>query len=120
LKVRVRNSRRFFYPDISIVCGETRFADDEKDVVLNPVVVVEVLSESTAAFDRGKKFQSYQQIESLREYLLVSQDEFVVEHFLRQDDEHWLYTKAGGLEETIALPNVNCQLALKDVYNKVT
>lgn len=58
LKVRVPNSRRFFYPDVSIVCGETQFADDEKDVVLNPVVVVEVLSESTAAFDRGKKFQS--------------------------------------------------------------
>jgi Uma2 family endonuclease len=119
LKVRVPNSRRFFYPDVSIVCGETRFADDEKDVVLNPVVIVEVLSESTAAFDRGKKFQSYQQIESLREYLLVSQDEFVVEHFLRQDDDHWLYTKAGGLDGTIALPTVNCQLALSDVYSKV-
>lgn len=120
LKVRVPNSRRFFYPDVSIVCGETEFADDEKDVVLNPVVVVEVLSESTAAFDRGKKFQSYQQIESLQEYLLVSQDEYVLEHFLRQDGDHWLYTKAGGLEETIALPTVNCQLALKDVYSKVT
>ncbi|HZH30904.1 MAG TPA: Uma2 family endonuclease [Pyrinomonadaceae bacterium] len=120
LKVRVPNSRRFFYPDVSIVCGETQFADDEQDVVLNPIVVVEVLSESTAAFDRGKKFQSYQQIESLREYLLVSQDEYVVEHFLRQDDGHWLYTKAGGLEEAIALPAVKCRLALRDVYNKTT
>ncbi|HEX8422364.1 MAG TPA: Uma2 family endonuclease [Pyrinomonadaceae bacterium] len=120
LKVRVPNSRRFFYPDVSIVCGETQFADDERDVVLNPFVVVEVLSESTAAFDRGKKFQSYQQIESLREYLLVSQDEYVVEHFLRQDDGHWLYTKAGGPDEAIALPTVKCQLALRDVYNKVT
>jgi Uma2 family endonuclease len=120
LKVRVPNSRRFFYPDVSIVCGETLFADDERDVVLNPVIVVEVLSESTAAFDRGKKFQSYQQIESLREYLLVSQDEYVVEHFLRQDAGHWLYTKAGGLEETLALPTVKCQLALSDVYSKVT
>ncbi|HEV2881817.1 MAG TPA: Uma2 family endonuclease [Pyrinomonadaceae bacterium] len=119
LKVRVPNSRRFFYPDVSIVCGETQFADDERDVVLNPVVVVEVLSESTAAFDRGKKFQSYQQIESLREYLLVSQDEHVVEHFLRQDDGHWLYTKAGGLDESLALPTVKCRLALRDVYDKV-
>jgi Uma2 family endonuclease len=120
LKVRVPNSRRFFYPDVSIVCGETQFAGDERDVVLNPIVVVEVLSESTAAFDRGKKFQSYQQIESLWEYLLVSQDEYVVEHFLRQDDEHWLYTKAGGLEEAIALPAVQCRLALRDIYNKMT
>lgn len=120
LKVRVPDSKRFFYPDVSIVCGEIRFADDEQDVVLNPVVVVEVLSESTAAFDRGKKFQSYQQIESLREYLLVSQDEYVVEHFLRQDDGHWLYTKAGGLDEAIALPAVECRLALRDVYSKAT
>jgi Uma2 family endonuclease len=119
LKVRVPDSKRFFYPDVSIVCGEVRFADDERDVVLNPVVVVEVLSDSTAAFDRGKKFQSYQQIESLREYLLVSQDEYVVEHFLRQDDGHWLYTKAGGLDEAIALPVVKCRLALSDVYSKV-
>jgi Uma2 family endonuclease len=119
LKVRVPNSRRFFYPDVSIVCGETLFADDEQDVVLNPVVVVEVLSESTAAFDRGKKFQSYQQIESLQEYLLVSQDEYVVEHFLRQDDGHWLYTKAGGLDEAIALPAVKCRVSLRDVYSKV-
>src|SRR5919206_4091804 len=92
LKVRVPNSRKFFYPDVSVVCGETQFADEERDVVLNPIVVVEVLSESTAAFDRGKKFQSYQQIESLQEYLLVSQDEFVVEHFLRQEGG-WFYTK---------------------------
>jgi Uma2 family endonuclease len=119
LKVRVPNSRRFFYPDVSIVCGETLFADDEQDVVLKPAVVVEVLSDSTAAFDRGKKFQSYQQIESLREYLLVSQDEYVIEHFLRQDDGHWLYTKAGGLDESLALPTVKCQLALSDVYLKV-
>lgn len=119
LKVRVPNSKRFFYPDVSLVCGETQFADDERDVVLNPVVIVEILSDSTAAFDRGKKFQSYQQIESLREYLLVSQDEFVVEHFLRQDDGHWLYTKAGGLDEALALPTVKCRLALSDVYSKV-
>jgi Uma2 family endonuclease len=119
LRVRVPDSRRFFYPDVSIVCGEVQFADDERDVVLKPVVVVEVLSESTAAFDRGKKFQSYQQIESLREYLLVSQDEYVIEHFLRQDNGRWLYTKAGGLDEAIALPAVNCRLALSDVYSKV-
>ena len=120
LKVRVPNSKRFFYPDVSVVCGETQFADDERDVVLNPILVTEVLSESTAAFDRGKKFQSYQQIESLQEYLLVSQDEFVVEHYLRQEDGHWLYTKVSGLDDAITLPNVKCQLSLKDIYNKAT
>jgi Uma2 family endonuclease len=105
---------------VSVVCGETQFADDERDVVLNPILVVEVLSESTAAFDRGKKFQSYQQIESLQEYMLVSQDEFVVEHYLRQEDGHWLYTKVSGLDDAITLPNMKCQLSLKDIYNKAT
>lgn len=120
LKVRVPNSKRFFYPDVSVVCGEVRFADDEKDVVLNPILVVEVLSDSTAAFDRGKKFQSYQQIETLQEYLLVSQDEHVVEHYLRQENGHWLYTKVSGLEELIVLPTLKSQLALSDIYSKAT
>lgn len=119
MKVRMPNSRRFFYPDVSVICGETRFADDEKDVVLNPVLVVEVLSESTEAFDRGKKFSSYQQIESLREYLLVAQDEFVVEHYLRREDG-WLYTKAAGLDASLVLPALDCQVVLGDIYNKVT
>jgi Uma2 family endonuclease len=120
MKVRVPDSRKFFYPDVSVVCDESRFADDERDVLLNPVLIVEILSESTAAFDRGKKFQSYQQIESLQEYLLVSQDEYVLEHFLRQENDHWLYTKSSGLDEVIELPNVKCQLTLRDVYNKTT
>jgi Uma2 family endonuclease len=118
LKVRVPNSKRFFYPDVSVICGETQFADEERDVILNPIIVVEVLSESTEAFDRGKKFISYQQIESLKEYLLVAQDEFVVEHYLRQADG-WLYTKASGLDAAIALPALNCRIALSDIYSKV-
>lgn len=118
LKVRIPNSKRFFYPDVSVVCGEVEFADDERDVILNPILVLEVLSESTAAFDRGKKFQSYQQIESLQEYLLVSQDEYVVEHYLRQADGHWLYTKASGPEGVIALPTLESRLALSAIYRK--
>jgi Uma2 family endonuclease len=120
LKVRVPNSKRFFYPDVSVVCGESRFADDERDVILNPVLVVEVLSESTAAYDRGKKFLSYQQIESLQEYLLISQDEEIVEHYVRQGNDTWLYTKAIGLEETFTLPSIECQLMLRDIYDKAT
>lgn len=120
LRVRVPNSRRFFYPDVSVVCGETQFADEQRDVILNPVLIVEVLSDATAACDRGKKFLSYQQIPSLREYLLVSQDDFLIEHYLRQDDEAWLYTKAAGLEESLKLPSIDCELALRDVYDKVS
>ena len=118
LKVRVPNSKRFFYPDVSVICGETQFAGEERDVILNPVLITEVLSESTEAFDRGKKFLSYQQIEPLREYLLVAQDEFVVEHYLRREDG-WLYTKASGLDADLVLPALNCRIALSDIYNKV-
>jgi Uma2 family endonuclease len=115
----VPNSKRFFYPDVSVICGETQFADDARDVVLNPIFIAEVLSESTAAFDRGKKFQSYQQIESLQEYLLVAQDEYVVELFVRREDGQWLYTRVSGLDEVIVLPAIKCQLALRDIYDKV-
>lgn len=120
LKVRVPSSNRFFYPDVSVICGETKFADEERDVILNPILVVEVLSESTEAFDRGKKFLSYQQIPSLQEYLLVSQDEFVAERYLRQEND-WLYTKASGSDAGLTLPSLkNCRIALSDIYNKVT
>jgi Uma2 family endonuclease len=118
LKVGVPNSKRFFYTDVSVVCDESRFAGDERDVILNPTLIAEVLSDSTAAYDRGKKFLSYQQIDSLQEYLLISQDEIIVEHYVRQSNATWLYTKAVGLEETLTLPSITCEVALRDIYNK--
>jgi Uma2 family endonuclease len=120
LKVRVPNSKRFFYPDVSVVCGDDEFADAEQDVILNPTLIVEVSSESTAAFDRGKKFLSYQQIGSLQEYLLVSQDEILVEGYARQGNDTWLYTKVTGLDGKLILPSIESELALRDVYDKVT
>jgi len=120
LKARLPNSKRFFYPDVSVVCGDDEFADEEQDVILNPTLIVEVSSETTAAFDRGKKFLSYQQIGSLQEYLLVSQDEILVEGYARQGNDRWLYTKVTGLDGSLTLPSVNCELALKDVYDKAT
>lgn len=120
LKVRVPNSTKFCYPDVSVVCGETKFADDEKDVVLNPILIVEVLSESTAGYDRGKKFLSYQQIESLQEYLLVSQDVHLVEHYIRREDGNWLYSKVEGLTGEITLPSIECQIMLSGIYEQAT
>lgn len=118
LKVRVPSPKRYFYPDVSVVCGEDEFADDEQDIILNPSLIVEVSSETTAAFDRGKKFLSYQQIGSLQEYLLVSQDEILLEGYSRQGNDTWLYTKVTGLEGSLTLPSIECTLALKDVYDK--
>jgi Uma2 family endonuclease len=119
LKVRTPNSKRFFYPDVSVVCGEDELADDAQDVILNPKLIVEVSSESTAAFDRGKKFLSYQQIDSLQEYVLVSQDDILVEAYVRQGNDKWLYTKVTGLDASLTLPSIECTLSLKDVYDKV-
>jgi len=118
LRVRVPNSKRFFYPDVSVVCGDAEFADDKQDIILNPTLIVEVSSETTAAFDRGKKFLSYQQIPSLQEYLLISQDETLVEDFARQGNDTWVYTKVTGLERCLNLSSIECDLALKDVYDK--
>ena len=119
MKVRLPDSRKFFYPDLSVVCDEVQFHDDRRDIILNPLLVIEVLSGSTEAFDRGAKFQAYQTLDSLKEYLLVAQDRPVIEQFVRQSDGKWTYTSAVGLESSLALPSVECTLNLSAVYDKV-
>lgn len=118
IKVRMPDSRKFFYPDVSVVCGEPQFHDERSDVLLNPTLIVEVLSESTAAFDRGEKFQAYQQLDSLQEYLLISQDKIFIEQYVRQAREKWTYIATVGLESSLALPSVECTLSLAAVYDK--
>jgi Uma2 family endonuclease len=119
LKVRMPDSRKFFYPDVVVVCAEPQFHDDRKDVILNPDLVVEVLSPSTEAFDRGAKFRAYQTIESLKEYLLVSQGKPLIEQYIRNADGEWRYRAAEGLESSLTLPSVECTLNLGAVYDKV-
>jgi len=119
LKVRTPDSRKFFYPDVVVVCAEPQFHDDRKDVILNPDLVVEVLSPSTEAFDRGAKFRAYQTIESLKEYLLVSQGKPLIEQYIRKDDGEWRYRAAEGLESALTLPSIGCTLNLGAVYDKV-
>jgi len=86
---------------------------------LNPLLIIEVLAESTAAYDRGRKFLSYQQIESLQEYVLISQDDHVVEKFVSRADGSWVYTKVMGIDENAVLSSVNCEMALKDIYARI-
>src|SRR3954465_15778470 len=97
MKVRLPGSRKFFYPDVVVVCGELQYHDGRKDIILNPDLVVEVLSPSTEAFARGAKFRAYRTIESLKEYVLVSQDKPLVEQYIRNGDEEWKYKTAEGL-----------------------
>jgi Uma2 family endonuclease len=119
MKVRLQDSRKFFYPDLVGFCGEPHFYDEHTDVLLNPLLVVEVLSKSTEAFDRGAKFQAYQTIDSLKEYVLVAQEKPFVEQFVRQADGKWTYTSVAGLEASLSLPSVECTLNLSAVYDKV-
>jgi Uma2 family endonuclease len=119
LKVRLPDSRKFFYPDVTVTCGELQFHDARKDIILNPDLVIEVLSPSTEAFDRGDKFQAYQTIESLKEYVLVAQDKPLIEQFIRNDEGEWKYKMVAGPESTLALPSIECTLSLSAVYDKV-
>ena len=96
------------------------FADNQKDTLLNPTLIVEVLSPSTEAYDRGFKFAQYRTVESLEEYVLVAQVEPRVEIFRRQPDGHWLLSEAVGLESMCRFESLDCSLALADIYDKVT
>jgi Uma2 family endonuclease len=119
LRVKVMATGLLTYPDLSVVCGEPRLLDDEMDTLLNPTVVVEVLSDSTEGYDRGKKFKNYRQIPSLREYLLVSQKEPRIEQFIRQESGFWLLREAAGIEATLELPSLQITVALGEVFAKV-
>jgi Uma2 family endonuclease len=119
LKIRVQESRKFFYPDVTVFCDEPQFHDERRDIILNPLLVVEVLSKSTEAFDRGAKFQAYRTIESLKEYLLVEQNTPMVEQYVRQEDGKWALATAAGLESSLTLPSIGCILNLGAVYDKV-
>ena len=119
MKVRLQESRKFFYPDICVLCSPPQFHDERKDIITNPELVVEVLSPSTEAFDRGAKFQAYRTIESLKEYLLVSQGTPLVEQYVRGEDGKWTLTTAAGLESSLTLPSIECTLNLAAVYKRV-
>jgi len=119
LRIKSESTGLYTYLDVSVVCGEQRFLDDEEDTLLNPTLVVEVLSDSTEAYDRGKKFEHYRQIPSLREYVLVSQREPRVEQFTRQKDGTWTLKEAVGLDGEIQLVSVGVMLHLSEVFAKV-
>jgi len=109
----------YTYPDVVVVCGEPQFQDDVFDTFLNPILLTEVLSESTESYDRGKKFQYYRSIESLEEYVLVSQEEARIEKYVKSGDGFWALSEAVGLEAEIEFSSIGCQVALREVYDKV-
>jgi Uma2 family endonuclease len=120
MRVKVSSTGLFTYPDLVVTCGEEMFADHEQDILLNPLVIFEVLSDSTEAYDRGKKFEHYQSIDSLSTYVLVAQHARRIERYVRQEDGRaWTYTEAHEADAVVRVEAILCDLKLEDVYAKV-
>jgi Uma2 family endonuclease len=119
LRLKIATARSYRYPDVMVVCGEPSFVDERVDIIDNPIVVVEVLSNSTALVDRNEKLHEYLQLASLQEYVIISQYIPKIERYLRQDSGDWLYTQVSDLKSSLDLPSINCKLALDDAYRKV-
>lgn len=120
LRVHIPITGLFTYPDILVICGKPQFLEEAHlDTVLNPVLIVEVLSPSTADYDKGAKFENYRTIESLQEYILVWQDKKRVAHYTRQSDDTWLLRDFIGEEAEIILSSIDCTLTMEDIYDKV-
>lgn len=120
IKLRVQSKKvSFRYPDVMVVCGEPNFVDERVDTIDNPTVIVEVSSPSTALEDRNEKLEEYTRLESLQEYVLISQDEAKIERYLRHEGE-WLYSNVRGLDAHLELPSIGVTLDFAFVYKKVT
>lgn len=119
MRVFVPETGLYTYPDLVVVCGEPQFQDDVHDTLLNPILLIEVLSETTESYDRGKKFQHYRSIESLQEYIMVSQDEARVEKYVRHGDGFWLLSEAVGIHSEIEFSSIECCILLSEIYDKV-
>jgi Uma2 family endonuclease len=119
LRVCVSSTGLYTYPDVIVVCGEPAFQDDELDTLLNPTVIVEVLSPTTESYDRGAKFAHYRRLPSLKEYVLIDQSQVLVERYVRQGED-WVFSALDDLDGTLRLISIDCSLPLRDIYARVS
>jgi len=119
MRVKITSTGKYTYPDVVAVCGEEFFEDESEDTLLNPMLLVEVLSQSTEAYDRGGKFEYYQTIPSFSEYVLIAQEPFRVEQFVRKESNVWTYFEFRQPDETVKLHSIDCELTLRDIYHKI-
>jgi Uma2 family endonuclease len=119
MRVRVAATDLFTYPDVVVACGLPEMDDAEDDTLLNPKLIVEILSKSTEDYDRGTKFAHYRTLPSLADYVLIAQNSVHVEHFTRQGDGRWLLSETDDPAGVLDLPSIGCRLALADVYERV-
>ena len=119
MRVKISPTGLYTYPDVVVACDEPRFEDAEVDTLLNPTLIVEVLSPSTEDYDRGTKFEHYRTLPSLQEYLLLSQDKIHIVHYTRQADATWVLSETSRQEDHIQLPAIACDLSVAEIYAKV-
>jgi len=119
LRVAVTPTGLYTYPDVVVVCEPLTFADQHRDTVTNPVIIIEVLSDSTKDYDRGRKLESYRRLPSLMGYLTVAQDKIHIEHWIRQPDQHWLLRESNDPGARLKLEPIDVELLLADIYEKV-
>lgn len=118
MRVGIDSGDSYLYPDVSVVCDRPRFEDDVLDTLLNPIIVIEVLSPSTEAYDRGEKAERYKKLESLKEYILISQDRLNVEHYTVKEGI-WSVKELNDLNDTLSLTSVDAELPLQSMYRYV-
>ena len=119
MRVKVSPTGLYTYPDVVVVCGEPQFEDTDLDTLLNPTLIMEVLSQSTEDYDRGTKFEHYRTLASLQEYVLVAQDKCHIVHYTRQADNTWVLSETTRREDLLHLPSIGCDLSISEVYAKV-
>jgi len=119
LRLKISETGLYTYPDVMVVCGEEIFSDDKEDMLLNPDVIIEVLSESTEQYDRTTKFNHYRTLKSLKEYVLISQTEKKIETHFKIEDHKWLFTETGDHSGIIKLESIGCELRHDEIYDKV-
>ncbi len=119
MKVWVKKRNKFFYPDITIICDKPSFYKNRRDTIDNPKMIIEVLSKSTAGFDRAEKFLSYQTLDSLEEYVLISQEKAAVEQYIKGEDGNWIFQATIGLESSVKFTSIKTTLLLKEIYDLV-
>lgn len=119
MRVKITSTGKYTYPDIVAVCGEELFEDENEDTLLNPMLIIEVLSTSTEGYDRGGKFENYQTIESFSEYVLIAQEPFRIEQFVRKEQNVWMYFEFRKPDDVIKLNSIDCELVLQDIYHKI-
>ncbi|HRX72095.1 MAG: Uma2 family endonuclease [Candidatus Competibacteraceae bacterium] len=118
LRVKVSATGLYTYPDVAALCDEPDFEDAHMDTLLNPSVIIEILSPSTEAYDRGDKFAHYRRLPSLMEYVLIAQDKVRIEHYIRQDKQ-WVLTEMDHLDDMLCLVSIQCEIPLREIYAKI-